>query len=242
MRSIPCPVMCAAIPLVMKIALKLSERSNENLLGFADAIAKKLRNNPHFPDGDQWADDLDDAINNLESAKDALALQLRDAKGLRTDIATLLEELKQVINTTASLVDSVSKGDEKMIESAGMELRQTPAPVGKLPKVQRLTSAYTDAGEVLLDWDVIKGANSYAVQAKPLNSADSAFVNIAMVTASTVAINIAIDEEGLELRNDIGIDDEGVRLQRGTSYAFRVAAIGAAGRGPWSDPIERIAI
>ncbi len=225
----------------MTISLKLGKKKHDDLLEFARDVAKALRNNPNFSDGDQWADNIDNALTLVVNNDDNIETMLIDVRGLRTDKRQLVKQLKEVLTNTARSVESASEGDQKMIESANMALKRTPVPVGKMPVVKGLDTSYSAPGELLLKWATVKGAVSYALQAKNLSNPEATFAIVTITTASQVVLGISIDEEGLDTKKGIGIDDEGVQLKRGAAYVFRVAAIGAAGQGPWSDSIERIA-
>ncbi len=224
-----------------RIALKLGDKKHDDLLEFARDIAKALRNNPNFSDGDQWADDLEALIDDVTNNDDQLEALLRNTEVLRLNRKTLVKSLKEGLKQTASAVQTASAGNQLMIKSAGMELHSLPSPIGKMPKVRGLLANNLKEGELVLDWNTIKGARSYNIQVKNLSDAAAQYLPAVSTTASSYTFPISIDEEGLGYKA-IGIDDEGVRLQRGVAYSFRVAALGAAGQGPWSDPVERIAI
>ncbi len=224
------------------IALKLGDKKHDDLLEFARDIAKALNNNPNFSDGDQWANDLEALINNVVNNDDTIEALRRELKGLQLDRTAFTRALRQGLRETASVVYRASGGNQKMIESAGMQLRLLPSPVGKMPEVRGLLINNLKRGELALDWNTIKGAGSYIVEVKDLSDPAAKFLPAVVVLSSNYVFTISIDEEGLGFQKDIGIDDEGVRLKHGVTYSFRVAAVGAAGRGPWSDPVERIAI
>ena len=75
------------------------------------------------------------------------------------------------------------------------------------------------AGEIELNWDKVKGTKSYIMQ-KQLDPHDDTMWEYAGVSTKSKDI----------------LDN----LERGKQYWFRVAAIGAAGQSPWSDPATKI--
>jgi len=119
----------------------------------------------------------------------------------------------------ASYVDNASGGDEGKILSSGMNLRAGRAATALPGQVLALSATASDAeGQIDLAWDPTDGAKSYTVDLST-TSGTGPWANKTVVTKSSVTIDA---------------------LTSGQRVWFRVAAIGAAGQGPWSDPATKI--
>ncbi|MEK6259807.1 MAG: fibronectin type III domain-containing protein [Planctomycetota bacterium] len=109
-----------------------------------------------------------------------------------------------------------------LIRSTGLDVRAaSTAAVGPLAQAANLSVTLGDFdGELDLDWDNVRGARSYQIQRSPDPVSATSWTLIDTVTASRATVK---------------------NLTSGTKYWFRVAAIGAAGPGPWSNPVAKIA-
>ena len=75
-------------------------------------------------------------------------------------------------------------------------------------------------GTVDLSWDRVRGASSYIIQKSPNPITDSSWTQAGVSTKSSTTLT---------------------GMTSGTKYWFRVAAIGSAGQGAWSDPATKMA-
>ncbi len=221
------------------ITLNWSRKNRDERLRYAARVANALRNNPHFSEGNHMASRLDTAVGLVVVNNDTMANLERQLKTLRMENAALMQELEQTFTNTASWVGKESGGDAKIILSAGLSVRKTPQRVGAMPKVSMLEITYPTMGQLLLNWTYVDGAVSYELQAKVLDGRQQRFQQIKLLTRSSLVLPVA-DE--VDLEGGMAHPEEGVILKRGVRYAFRVAAVGAEGRGFWSDPVERIAV
>jgi hypothetical protein len=148
------------------------------------------------------------AAYNTALAAAATALSDRD-----TAVATLGATLTQL----AAYVENITAGDPVKIESAGMSVRNTPAPVGMLPQVQSLVATASDFdGALDLGWDAVPGAGSYEVHtsADPVTLTSWNFKDVSNKSSTTLN-----------------------SFTSGTKIWVRVRAVGADNnKGPWSDP------
>lgn len=95
-----------------------------------------------------------------------------------------------------------------------MDVRATASPIGELPAPLDFLATMGDLeGEIDLTWDPVRGAKVYMIECKPHNDA-GVWELVRPVTDSKATIE---------------------ELVSGDVYAFRVAAVGTAGQGPWSD-------
>ena len=166
------------------------------------------------------ADLMDFAAAVLAAADEAEALraQLREQT---TALADLAGQLDRALTQTGNYVQNVSGGDARIIGLAGLDFRKTPAPVGPLAAPRDVTLREgANAGTLALRWQPVAGAESYRIERTTTESAPGAW-NGAVFSTKAKAL-----AEG---------------LASGTRYWFRVAAVGAAGQGPWSDALGKIA-
>jgi hypothetical protein len=204
-----------------KIKLNLRNMNVTEKIQFARQIETAMTGNPTFPTPDPplatvatSAGDLENAYNNANVAKQdaSTKLSIQDDKVISLD--SNLQKL-------ANYVESASDGDEAKIQSAGMSVRAKPAPIGALPMPASLAATAGDMeGEIDLTWDRVRGARSYIVEQCLDPITPTGWKHAAIPTKSSVSIP---------------------GLTSGTKYWFRVAGVGAAGQGAWSDPATKYA-
>jgi hypothetical protein len=103
--------------------------------------------------------------------------------------------------------------------SSGFAISKLPAPIGPMPQVVSLYGKGGDGdGTATLKWTRIYGANSYLVQM----SEDGVVFNLVITTTRSRDVLIT-------------------NLVPGTFYFFRVAAVGAAGQGAFSNAYKVLA-
>ena len=130
--------------------------------------------------------------------------------------------LDAALTTEAAYVQTTTGGDEANILTSGMQVKGSSSRIGTLPAPSGVSASTGDlSGEVDLHWNVVHGANSYAIRqtADPLTSA-SVWTVLPSSTKSKATVP---------------------GLTPGTRYWFEVAGVGAAGQGPWSDPATKMA-
>lgn len=154
----------------------------------------------------------------VETARAALAAAFQKAlDGARTakaDQRTKNDELNELLRPLRDYVNEIAVGDEDIVLSSGFEASKIPAPIGKMPQVVNLEISSGDGdGSVTLKWKAIYGAKTYQIEISEDNG-----TTFRPETSTTRSLKNVV---------------EGLTLAR--YYTFRVAAIGAAGRGPWSD-------
>jgi hypothetical protein len=180
-----------------------------------------IANEGTFPDQPVAGADLQDLAGAVLAAADdveAMRAQLREKM---TALADLAGQLDRALTQTGNYVQNVSRGDATIIGLAGLDFRKTPTPVGPLAAPRDVTIREgANAGTLALRWQPMAGAGSYRIERTTTESAPGSWNG---VVYSTKAKALA---EG---------------LASGTRYWFRVAAVGAAGQGPWSDALGKIA-
>ena len=137
--------------------------------------------------------------------------------------------LELIVSNEASYVEQIANNSTNpanppasIILLAGMHVADAPTPVGQMPQIAGLFATQGDGnGEVDLHWNPIKrGLNSYLIEKTTDPAGQTGWAYATTVTKSSAAVT---------------------GLTSGTRYWFRVAAIGSAGQGPWSDPATKVA-
>ncbi|MFM8469931.1 MAG: fibronectin type III domain-containing protein [Limisphaerales bacterium] len=102
-----------------------------------------------------------------------------------------------------------------------MEVRDPAAPIGDLPAPGNISATEGDHdGEIDAHWNRVKGAKSYVTQRTTTPTDAASWGNPVISTKSKVSLT---------------------GLVTGTKYYLRVAAIGAAGQGAWSELASQVA-
>lgn len=163
----------------------------------------------------------------VTAVTDAVELAYNDAQAARLVAKTKtqaledkVDEFNTAVSLLASYVDNASGGDAAIIESAGFAVRATPTPVGPLPAPTDLQAQPGEhKGHAALRWSALYGAKSYNIE----RAEDAAELKWSFLASST--------------RREADVNS----MISGKTYWHRVAAVGAAGQGPWSDPVPMLA-
>ena len=187
---------------------------------FTRQIVLDMSNNPNFAAPSPSLNALSEAAASLESAYNA-ALQARANAKMQTSIMGQKSvALDLLLMQEASYVQSSAGGDKAMIESAGFDVRDTPTPIGQLPPPAEPKAVPSQhPGAINLRWKKVRGAKSYLVE-RALDSNQPLEWAVATMSTKTKAI--------------VNTMTSGLR------YWFRIAAVGSAGPGAWSEPISKI--
>ncbi|MBI5214739.1 MAG: fibronectin type III domain-containing protein [Ignavibacteriae bacterium] len=199
-----------------KIKLGLATMQPQEKVEFSSNVLAKMTGNANFPNPNpdlntvqQKQDDLKLVLSNLEQARQTVAQLAAEAEEKE-------KALDESLSLLASYVENVSNGDEVIILSSGMSVRSTVKLTKPMPQVLDVrVSQGTNEGEVDLRWKSIKGAKSYALEYSPDPIGPSTWTHGGIAPKAKFTIG---------------------NLESGKKYWFRVAAVGAEGRGMWSDP------
>ncbi len=129
--------------------------------------------------------------------------------------------LDVLLGQLGNYVENTSSGDAGKIASSGFGVKSPASPVGTLPapaNVVIMPSA--SAGTVDMKWNRVPGANCYLVERAADATAPLDWNTGVTTTKAKAAVNT---------------------MTSGGKYWFRVAAVGAAGQGAWSDAVSKIA-
>lgn len=133
----------------------------------------------------------------------------------RAAVPGLIATLKTAMEARAVYVETTTNGDPSKIPVSGFAVASTTAqPIGPLPRPEGVKATMAAMpGVIRVSCDPIKGTQSYLIECR--EHVDGTPWQQAKVSTKS--------------RNDI------TGLVSGKSYAFRIAAVGAAGQSPWSD-------
>jgi len=201
-------------------ALQLQKMTTSAKVAKAETVANSMNGNPHYPNAGEKIVQLRGSASRVHDTYN----EVQESKSVYLANLALLHsqelELENELTSMGHYVEYESKGDEAKIKSAGFNLRADAAPLGMPDRPESLTAEPgKKEGILVLKWKPVKGARSYVVrQTLTIEEAES-WKQVALVTRAGLSL------EGLTI---------------GTTYWFEVAAIGAAGQGPWSDPAMKI--
>jgi hypothetical protein len=152
---------------------------------------------------------LETAYNSAQTARQVAKSQTanQDAKSLALDLLLAQE---------ANYVENTSGGDRTKITSSGFGVRNPATPIGILDMVTNLAVAPSQSeGSADLKWKKVRGAKSYVIERAP-DGGSLVWDSIATPTKAKASVNT---------------------MTPGVKYWFRVSGVGAAGQGPWSEPV-----
>ena len=207
-----------------KAVLNLTKLAIAAKIAKCREIVTKLTGNPDFTMPNPSLAILTAKIDVLADAF------LLSEQGSKLQKAVTREEnlkLDILFRTLRDYVSEQAGGSEVKILSTGFDVSKDRTPPGALAKVtglKCLTSEYTGTAD--LRWDKVNGAKAYFVQ-KLMETPEVVDSN-GVLTASEGAWEIGAG--CTKTRTNVE-NLESVRY-----YWFRVAAIGASGHSPWSDP------
>lgn len=140
--------------------------------------------------------------------------QLQAARNALLDLAATLKE--GGLEPRAAYVESASGGDPAKIPVSGFAVAGQPGqPIGPLPRPENAKAVMGDRpGVIKLSCASVHGTQTYVVECRLHDDPASPWSQAKLSTKSRMEIT---------------------GLQSGKHYAFRIAAIGAAGQSPWSD-------
>jgi hypothetical protein len=190
-------------------------------LGIADLITRlrgisaALNGNAAFAALAPKLPAFDAAIDTLEAssaAYEATVALARQQLTVRDEARAAAEELARGLASAAEGETS----DAAVLQSGSWLLRGVAAPVGPLPAPQNLSATGGDMeGQADLGWQPVSGRDTYLAEQAPAATGPWTQFYVGKKSSCTAT-----------------------GLTSGSSYWFRVRAIGTAGPGPWSDPAQ----
>ncbi|MEZ4737920.1 MAG: fibronectin type III domain-containing protein [Flavobacteriales bacterium] len=195
------------------VKLGLTGLTSSALVEKGRNIVTMLTGNPTYPTLQGEMADTTKACDDLDAANQEMLFN--GGKIASENKRELESALRIRITGLGQQVQVISGGDKAKILSAGFEVRKNAEPITKLEQPQDLRCALTGfKGLVDLDWEVVHGARYYNVwfTAGDPNTAEWQFVG------STTKSRYTMEN-----------------LTPGTTYTFRVNAVGARAESPLSD-------
>lgn len=203
-----------------QIKVGISNKSVPDKIQFARQIVLDMTGNGNFTTPAPALAAITAAANALEAAYNDAQAARQTAKSLTSLQNQKDAELMLLLMQEANYVQNASRGDRAKIESSGFGVRNAPSLIGPLPAPANVTVVPTEeSGAVGMNWDKVRGARSYIVE-RATDAPQLDWVPAISTTKSKALINT---------------------ITSGTKYWFRVAGVGAAGQGPWSDAVAKYA-
>ena len=203
-----------------KVKQELHKKNPTQKADYGEMVTDKLDGNPDFPNLNPNLAALKTVTSDLRQAhKD-----LQDAHKAYQEKVNILNQKSNAFVTlftqVGSHIENVSNGDEAKIHGTGMDVQKDKSRVGLPKKVVFLNASSSDnVGEIDIQWDTVRGAKTYIVQTAINDGSPIVWTNMALVTQAKTAL----------------------KMKSGVSYQIRIAAVGTAGQGPWSDAIIKVA-
>jgi hypothetical protein len=203
-----------------KVKLNLNQKTDSELYEFAQQHITAMAGNVNFTTPDPLAPAFLTLVTNFNTALQAAIVAQAAAKE-KTSLKDAARDLLEAgLRARGNYVENKSGGAEAVILSAALPVKNTPAPVGELPApVDFLATMGSLEGQIKLKWKRVRGAASYIVQVSP-------HATPRVWTLAAVSPNARAAVSG---------------LTSGEMFAFRVAAVGLAGQGGWSDESVKMA-
>ena len=148
-----------------------------------------------------------------------LTIQLRE---LREAGADMISQDATYVQTTVNQMSGSDETRAAAVVGAGYGVVEAAGPVGPMPQVENLrVTQGDDDGSLDAAWDpVVRGLQTFVIQ-----------------TTTDPAGMTGWQAGGLTKKSSFTITG----LTSGQRYRIRVAAMGAAGQGPWSDVATKVA-
>ena len=214
---------------MIKVKTDLSRLTDEEFIAKVDLIVNSMTGNANFTTPNPALSLLATGVyemnvlinerNDLDQQSQTKTVAIRNKRNL---VANFVTNEAGYVQGIANASTDPNNPPEQIVVSAGMEPEDARSPVGSMPKIVGLFATQGDAdGEIDLHWNPIKrGLNSYVIEYTTDPAGQTGWGHTKVCTASKITLT---------------------GLTSATRYWFRVAAVGAAGQGPWSDAATKVA-
>jgi len=204
-----------------KVKLELSKKTVAQKIDLAKTIVAKMTGNASFTTPNPTLASITTAVNNLSTATADLVAARKTVEAKMSAVTLAESALDSLLTQEGNYVENITNGDEAKILSAGMDVKREASSTILPDKVASVNATIGDsAGEIDLSWDKVSGAKSYVVETALSEMNPLEWKHMVVSTRSKAEVGT---------------------LKTGTSYHIRVAAVGSAGQGPWSDPVVKVA-
>jgi len=197
---------------------KFARYAHQALCDYSKGITLALTGNLTFPTPPVTLADQGTANDSMQAA--ILAWGPAGNRGSRVQHVSLLDARKVVEENIRNLngyVNGIAAGDQGMIFSAGMVASEVRNPIGPLPAPQNLRSVPSKtlvSGQVQIAFDPVKGARAYVI------------FTAAVLTDPWLYLGVTTKASYLTTSTP------------GRLNYYMVKAVGSAGLGVASDPLE----
>jgi hypothetical protein len=200
-----------------QVKLDLRNRPIPFIIEFSTKVVKVMTKNPNFLSPNPALGDVSDLTDALS---EAYTNALDGGKALKSIMNLAKKALLGSMASLATYVQNISLGDETIIRSSGMGVRETKYSKDKPATAENLQTVKNDnAEEVSLKWKKVDRAKSYVIQMTNTPDVDTSWVPAGISTRASITIT---------------------GLVTGKNYWFRAAAIGAHGQGGWSESAKKM--
>ena len=200
-----------------KVKLGLQKLPPAEIVALANTIVTAMTGNATFATPNPSLPALTTAKTTLATKIAAYNSAVAAAATALSDRNAALAVVNGQLTQLAAYVENISAGDAVKIESSGMAVRATPAPLGPMPQVLSVVATASDfEGALNVTWDAVRGAGSFEVHtsADPVTPTSWTFKDMSVKSATTLN-----------------------SFTSGAKMWVRVRAVGADNnKGPWSDP------
>jgi hypothetical protein len=201
---------------MQKIKLDHTELDTPAYIVRMRAVSTALSGAPFFAPQNAKLAPFDNSVNVLETKNNAVDTAEQALKQAITERDAARDDVEVGVRGLASASEGETL-DPALLQSGGWHLRGIPTPVGPMPAPGNLVATTGDMeGEVDLSWDPVKGRDTYIGELSTSATGPWTQFYVGKKSGATAT-----------------------GLISGSMYWFRVLAIGAAGRGPWSDPAQK---
>jgi hypothetical protein len=201
------------------IRIGLRNMSDVKKVEFARGLIRQMSGNSNFATANPALACLTAAISELETAYNEAQLARRLARTKTQMRKAASVALDAMVKQVARFVEIAAAGDSKKLTTSGFEVRGAKAPIGQLTRPENLTvDADGTPGDLRLRWKHVRGASTYLIQRSSDPHTTESWMQVAVSTRARLIL---------------------AGQTRGTRFWFRVCAVGAAGMGPWTIPVER---
>ena len=198
-----------------KAKLGLDGKNAEQVLTYSSSLISTIAQPEGaaiYPTPEPSVADFNLTHNALGTGINLIASLESQLEAARANLPLLKEAHEDNIRIRAAYVDETSGGDPTKIPLSGFAVAGTPQPIGPLPAPEGMKATMSNfPGAIKTSCDVVDGAKTYLTQCRE-----------------------HIDGSAWVLCSAGPRKSENGGLISGKYYAFRMAAVGAAGQSPWS--------
>lgn len=210
----------------VKVKLGLKSYSASEKVELARSIVTAMTGNVNFtapnPALNVVASAATDLDNALQAAQDNGKTQKALARAAETTLDNLLTQLALYVEITAN-------NDDAKVLSAGISVKHS-STTPQLPAAPLGVTASntTNEGEITISWKRVKNAHAYVIELSDDVAATTTSANTPVISAAAAArVFISWSFADVVTKSRCIISN----LASGTKYAFRVYAVGSAGKG-----------